>query len=88
MHGRPYFLWDVNITDAELRERLKSSDPLIRAQWEGRIMREARFADVWTYMTLSDVLRDWELIQKHLGRMRGYWQFLLNGWRADGLLEP
>ena len=83
---RPYFLWDMDIGEAELRERLTTPDPDARAQWEARIMREARYPDVWRYLALTDVLRDWEHIRRHLGRERGFWEFLLNGWRRDGLL--
>lgn len=81
-----YFLWDVPITEAELRERLRETDSDTRAQWEARIMREARFDDVWRYITLEDVVRDWQQIKRHLGRQRGFWEFLLKGWREDGLL--
>ncbi len=86
MRDRPYFLWDVPITEAQLRERLRHPDPDTRAQWQAVIMREARYADVWTYLTLDEVLRDWPDIVRHLGRMRGFWEYLLNGWRKDGLL--
>ena len=83
---RPYFLWDVPVTEAGLRGRLRETDPATRAQWEARIMREARFDDVWRYITLEDVLRDWQQIRRHLGRQRGFWGFLLQGWRDDGLI--
>jgi hypothetical protein len=86
MHDRPYFLWDVPITAAELRERLRDPDPAIRAQWQGRVMREARFDDVWDYITLDEVIRDFSHLRKHLGRMRGFWEYLLDAWRKDGLL--
>jgi len=86
MRDRPYFLWDVEITDAELRKRLRHPDPAIRAQWQGRVLREARFSEVWEYLSLEEILRDWELIRRHLGRRREQWEFLLRGWREDGLL--
>jgi hypothetical protein len=84
----PYFLWsdDDQLGEAELRERLRSSEPAERALWEARVLREARYRDVWKYVSLEDVLRDWALIRGHLGRMRAFWEFLLEGWRDDGLL--
>lgn len=84
---RPYFLWDVDISAAELRSRLKDADPDIRAQWQGRVLREARFSDVWDYLTVEEVLRDWPRIRRHLGRSRDLWDILLDGWRTLGLLE-
>lgn len=86
MRDRPYFLWDVQITEAGLRERLRHPDPYIRAQWQGRVMREARPDEVWAYLTLDEILRDWNYLQRHLGRKRPFWEFLLRGWREDGLL--
>lgn len=83
---RPYFIWDLDVSEADLRERLRARDPQIRAQWQARVMREARFADVWRYVSLDEVVRDWSWIRRHLGRSRAFWEFLLDGWRARGLL--
>jgi hypothetical protein len=84
--GRPYFLWDVDVTEDELRERLRDPDPAIRAQWQARIMREAQYKLVWQYLSLSDILANWANIRRHLGRKRAYWDYLLEHWRQDGLL--
>lgn len=86
MPERPWFLWDVDITEEEFRLRLRHPDPAIRAQWQGCLMREGRFDDVCRYVTLEEVLRDWPRIRRHLGRMRPFWDFLIEGWRADGLI--
>lgn len=86
MVDRPYFLWDVDISEAELRDRLRHPDSAIRAQWQGRVLREARYPDVWRYLTLDEILRDWDLIERHLGRRRAFWRWLIDGWREDGLL--
>ncbi|MCK6550036.1 hypothetical protein L6R52_29650 [Myxococcota bacterium] len=79
-------MWDVDISDEELRVRLRDPDPRVRAQWQGVVLREARFDDVWRYLTLDEVLRDWALVERHLGRRRAFWVFLIEGWRRDGLL--
>lgn len=83
---RPYFLWDVEVSDAELRARLEADDPDTRAQWQAVVMREARYEDVWSYLTLQRVLANWEHIRRHLGRRRSFWEYLLRKWRDDGLL--
>lgn len=85
---RPWFLWDVDVSEQERRERLQQPDPDARAQWQACVMREARFKEVWDYLTLDEIVRDWPHIRRHLGRMRGFWEFLLRGWREDGLLAP
>ncbi len=86
MKDRPWFIWDVPITEAELRQRLVHPDADTRAQWQARIMREARYREVWDDLSIEDILRNWEAIELHLGRRRGFWVYLLEGWRKDGLL--
>jgi hypothetical protein len=86
MRDRPYFLWDLDATEADLRARLESADSDARAQWQARVMREARFDDVWKYLKLDVIVRDWDHIRLHLGRRRAFWEYLLKGWRDDGLL--
>jgi hypothetical protein len=77
----------VQVSERELRERLQHPDPRIRAQWAGCIMREATYPEVWQYLSLDDILKDWEHIERHLGRRRAFWCWLLEGWRDDGLLS-
>jgi hypothetical protein len=86
MQQRPYFLWDEKMTDSQLREKLKSNDPDTRAQWQGWILAEARYDDVWRYLSVEEILRDWAYIQRHLGRKKAFWNFLLQGWRDLGLI--
>jgi hypothetical protein len=85
-NAQPYFVWDVPITYAELRRKLQSRDAGERALWMARVMREARYQDVWKLLKLKDVLEMLPRIEKHLGRMREFWRWLIDGWRADGLL--
>ena len=86
LRDRPYFLWDVPVTETQFHAYLRQPDPALRAQWQGCLLREARFDEAWKYLTLDELLRDWEWIEPHLGRSRRFWTFLLKGWREDGLL--
>ncbi len=83
---RPWFLWDTDVSEAEFRSRLKHPDPLIRAQWQAALLREARVREVWQFLTLDDVLDSWLNIRVQLGRRRAFWEWALDGWRRDGLL--
>ena len=49
-------------------------------------MAEARFNEVWEYLSLEEILRNWPHIQRHLGRSRPFWEFPINGWRELGFL--
>ena len=84
--AQPYFIWDEPTTYAELRRHLRSSDLDERALWMARVMREARYQDVWRLLDLRDVLELLPRIDRHLGRARAFWNWLIEGWRADGLL--
>lgn len=84
--ARPYFLWDEDVTVAELRALLGSPDARVRALWRARVLREARYQDVWRFLELRDVVDEFPALEPHLGRMRPFWSWLLEGWRQDGLI--
>jgi hypothetical protein len=84
--AQPYFIWDVPVTVAELRRLLAHPDRGTRALWTARVMREARYEDVWRFLRLEDIVERYQEIRPHLGRARPMWDFLLDGWRSDGLL--
>jgi hypothetical protein len=84
--AQPYFVWHREITYAELRRRLQSEDLDERALWMARVMREARYQDVFKLLRLHDVLALLPRIDRHLGRSRPFWTWLIEGWRADGLI--
>lgn len=82
----PYFLWDEPMTVRELRSRLAQSDEE-RNRLLGKILREARDSDVWLFTSPEEVSRRWDEIQRFAGRRREFWRFLLNTWRAQGLVS-
>jgi hypothetical protein len=53
--GRPYFLWDEDITLEVFRSRLADPDPEVRAYYLGKLMRQAKPDDVFTFATLRDI---------------------------------
>jgi hypothetical protein len=83
---RPYFLWDQDVSIEELRAILDGPDGPRRMQLLGKMLREARDIDVWEFVTPVEVARCLPLLGRRLGRRRAFWEFLIDGWRADGLL--
>jgi hypothetical protein len=53
--GRPYFLWDEDITLDVFRGRLADPDPEVRAYYLGKLMRQAKPDDVFTFASLRDI---------------------------------
>ncbi len=82
--GRPYFLWDVDMTLAEFRDRLEHGDRAVRAYLLGKLMRQARADDVFQFVELADIRDLWPEASRHLGRSREFWVWILGRW---GVLE-
>jgi len=83
---RPYFLWDEDVSIGELRAVLRSPQDPRRARLMGKMLREARDVDVWQFVTPHDVEQSLASLGRRLGRRRAFWEFLIDGWREDGLL--
>lgn len=84
---RPYFLWDEDISIAELRRELHDEASANRVRLLGKMLREARDIDVWSFLTPREVAHALATVSTRLGRRRAFWEFLIRGWRDDGLLE-
>lgn len=87
---RPYFLWNEDLTVGEVRERLSQRDGEAereRLRLLSILLREARDPDVWEFVTPNEVARELPQIAHRLGRRRRFWEFLIEGWREDGLLD-
>lgn len=85
---RPYFLWDEDISIDELRTRLRGPDGWERTRLLGKMLREARDLDVWSFVSPDDVARALPDVGRRLGRRLGFWKFLIDGWRHDGIVHP
>jgi hypothetical protein len=83
---RPYFLWDEDVSIDELRAALRGGDEYERLRLLGKMLREARDVDVWRFVTPTEVAANLGRLGRRLGRRRAFWEFLIEGWRRDGLL--
>ncbi len=88
VRGRPYFLWDVDMTLAEFEALLRDPDPEMRGYCIGKLMRQAKPDDVFQFISLTDIRRHWTLLERYLGNKRAFWTWLLKGWsRAESTAE-
>ena len=86
--ARPYFFWDEDVSIEELRMALREGDAASRERLLGKMLREARDIDVWHFVTPEEVAEALPRLGRRLGRRRRFWEFLIEGWRDDGLLKP
>lgn len=79
--GRPYFLWDSDMTLDALRAVLRDPELEVRAAYVGKLMRQAKPDDVFEFVRLDDVVALWPRVERSLGRERAMWQYLLGRWQ-------
>ena len=79
--GRPYFLWDCDLTVSEFEARLSDSDPAVRDHFLAKLLRQAKPDDVFRFVTVERLLEAWPRVSHRLGRSRPFWDWLLFRWR-------
>lgn len=82
--GRPYFLWDVDMTLEEFRRGLQDPDPEMRAYLLGKLMRQAKPDDVFTFASPRQIRELWPRLERYLGKSREFWTWLFEEWEALG----
>jgi hypothetical protein len=66
---------------------LSSENEDERLYYAAKILREARFEEVWDYLSPVFVSAQWEKLRWRLGRKKGFWEFLFTTWRRHGLIS-
>lgn len=79
--GRPYFLWDSEMTLDAFRAALVDPDPDVRAAYLGKLMRQAKPDDVFEFVRLREIVELWPRLERYLGRDRTMWRYLLDRWQ-------
>jgi hypothetical protein len=79
-HGRPYFAWDEDLTLDDFRARLRDPDPEVRAYSLGKLMRQAKPDDVFSFITLDELIAAMPAVERYLGKTREFWTWLVARW--------
>ena len=82
--GRPYFLWDTDLTIDAFKARLQDPDPDVRAYFIGKLMRQAKPDDVFVFVSPRAIREEWPHIERHLGQARAFWAWLFGAWDRLG----
>ena len=53
---RPYFLWDYDLSEKDVKKILKEGDEFSRQWLVGRILSHANFKDVFKYLAIQEIL--------------------------------
>jgi hypothetical protein len=68
--GRPYFLWDVDMTLDELTRQLAEADLPVRAYLTGKVMRQAKPDDALQFISAQQMADLWPHLEKYPGNKR------------------
>ncbi len=78
---RPYFIWDYDLTEEDVRAILRGDNEYEKIQMMVRILESARWADIWQYLTLAEVRRYWPQLYRRMRReVRDVWAWALEEW--------
>jgi hypothetical protein len=89
--GGLYFLWwDPRLTEADVRRALKSDNAYRRINYMSYILNDARFEDVWQYLSLADIQENFWRIRWRTAARRERWHKLLTllGYPPDECADP
>jgi hypothetical protein len=78
----PYFLWDYDLTEAEVRSILRGDNQAEKAWLVTRLLESARFEDVWKYITLAELYEIFPQLQLK-PQVRRAWEFALQVWATE-----
>lgn len=82
--GHPYFLWDSEMTLEDFRKGLQDPDADVRAYLLGKLMRQAKPDDVFTFASPREIRDLWPSLERFLGDKREFWTWLFDTWEAQG----
>ena len=71
---RPYFIWDYDLTEDDVRAILRGENEYMKIQMMVRILESARWSDIWRYLTIGEVRRYWPQLYRQMRReVRDVW---------------
>jgi hypothetical protein len=81
---RPYFFWDYDISDDEVRRILGHGSPAEKAWVITRILEYAKWDDIWRYLTVDDIRQNFEHLRFRRPQDRELWFYALDRWARHG----
>lgn len=83
----PCFIWDYDLTEADIRATLRGDDEDQKAWGMARLLESARYEDIWQYISLAELRSIFPKLQLK-PKLRAAWEFALPVWATDPASEP
>jgi hypothetical protein len=77
---RPYFFWDHDISEDQVRHILRHGNPQEKAWVMTRILEYAKWDDIWRYLTIGDIRQHFEHLRFRRPADRELWAYALDRW--------
>lgn len=82
----PYFIWDYDLTEADIRRILRGDEQEQKAWLVSRLLESARYEDIWKYISLTELRAIFPKLQLK-PQVRAAWEFALSVWADDIVSE-
>ncbi|MEK7578031.1 MAG: hypothetical protein AAB492_05510 [Patescibacteria group bacterium] len=79
--NRPYFLWDYDLTEDDVRRILARDNETEKIWMMSRIVGHASYDDVWKYIPYTE-LKEWFPKLRLRPQMRRVWEYALSVWEG------
>jgi hypothetical protein len=76
---KPYFLWDYNLNESDVKKILHQGSEPEKRWLVARILEHAHFDDVFKYLNLREIIESFPKL-KLRPTTRRYWQRVLSVW--------
>lgn len=84
--GRPYFLWDMEMTLEEFERVIADRTAVERPYLIGKLMRQAKPDDALQFVSAQEMADLWPSFSRYLGNKRAFWKWLLAEWERRGFI--
>ena len=78
----PYFIWDYDLTEADIRAILCGNDDEQKAWVVVRLLESACYEDIWQYISLAELSAIFPKLQLK-PQVRAAWEFALSVWAIE-----
>lgn len=77
--NRPYFIWDYDISENQIRAILRGDNETEKLWLTTRLMLHAKFEDIWKYISVEDIVKVFKKLRLP-PKIKQSWQHSLDVW--------
>jgi hypothetical protein len=81
---RPYFIWDYDLTEEDVRAILRGDNEFEKLWVMVRILERCRLEEIWGYFPPSQLRHYWSQIRHRIRKeLRPTWEWAMQVWGYD-----